>query len=241
MSWAVGSFALALERVCALFLRPTERGRATEGEVGEAALLLLSLDCELPMPEVISRLLARRLLPRGQQQPSPSPSPSPRVPVTRAGHCLRCAVVFARLQAAHAVAWAANGTRGKCSRQRKRRITGEGNLVGTTVVQTGCLQYHHKYSSAQAIRRDEVHWWGSPCTFALTDMKGCGDETNTRLVCFRLGGYHCLCTQLTCERSRALLLPSVVYSLYTFASLSNRYLWASCTIQSTPGKPTLFH
>ena len=49
MSWAVGSFALALERVCALFLRPTERGRATEGEVGEAALLLLSLDCELPM------------------------------------------------------------------------------------------------------------------------------------------------------------------------------------------------
>ena len=49
MSWAVGSFALALERVCALFLRPTERGRATEGEVGEAALLLLSLDCELPI------------------------------------------------------------------------------------------------------------------------------------------------------------------------------------------------
>lgn len=59
MSCAVGSFALALERVCALFLRPTERGRATEGEVGEAALLLLSLDCELPMPEVISLLLAR--------------------------------------------------------------------------------------------------------------------------------------------------------------------------------------
>ena len=49
MSCAVGSFALSLERVCALFLRPTERGRATEGEVGEAALLLLSLDCELPM------------------------------------------------------------------------------------------------------------------------------------------------------------------------------------------------
>ena len=54
MSWAVGSFALAFERVCALFLRPTERGRATEGEVGEAALLLFllplpSLDCEFPM------------------------------------------------------------------------------------------------------------------------------------------------------------------------------------------------
>lgn len=49
MSWEVGSFALALERVCALFLRPTWRGRATVGEEGEAALLLVSLDCELPI------------------------------------------------------------------------------------------------------------------------------------------------------------------------------------------------
>jgi hypothetical protein len=57
MSWAVGSFALAFERVCALFLRPTERGRATEGEVGEAALLLLSLDCELPMLLLLLLLL----------------------------------------------------------------------------------------------------------------------------------------------------------------------------------------
>lgn len=48
MSEAVGSFELALERVWALFRRAT--WRATEGEVGEAALLLLSLDdCELPI------------------------------------------------------------------------------------------------------------------------------------------------------------------------------------------------
>lgn len=94
MSWAVGSFALALERVCALFLRPTERGRATEGEVGEAALLLLSLDCELPMPEVVPRLLARHqsLLPRGQQQ-QPSPSPSPRVVFRSLGRATVCAAL----------------------------------------------------------------------------------------------------------------------------------------------------
>ena len=49
MSCEVGSFALALERVCALFLRPTWRGRATVGEDGDAALLLVSLDCELPI------------------------------------------------------------------------------------------------------------------------------------------------------------------------------------------------
>jgi hypothetical protein len=47
MSWAVGSFELL--RI-ALFLRPIWRGRVTEGEVGEAALFLLSLDdCVLPM------------------------------------------------------------------------------------------------------------------------------------------------------------------------------------------------
>ena len=75
MSWAVGSFALAFERVCALFLRPTERGRATEGEVGEAALLLLSLDCELPILRGYCPSpspFTNSLLPRGQQQPSPS-------------------------------------------------------------------------------------------------------------------------------------------------------------------------
>jgi len=103
MSCAVGSFALAFESVWALFRRPTGRGRTTEGEVGEAALLLLSLDCELPIVCVRARDF---LVPsaRGQQQPSPSPwlgEPS-----------VGC-VVFARLQAAHAVA--ANGTRGRCS------------------------------------------------------------------------------------------------------------------------------
>jgi hypothetical protein len=52
MSCAVGSFELALERI-ALFLRPILRGRATEGEVGEAALFLLSLDCDCELPIIV--------------------------------------------------------------------------------------------------------------------------------------------------------------------------------------------
>ena len=115
MSCAVGSFALAFERVCALFLRPTGRGRATEGEVGEAALLLLSLDCELPIVCVRARLS----VPRGQQ-----PSPVLRfafasrrlTAAAAAGWLTRWLLLSSsRLEAAHAVA--ANGTRGKGGRQ----------------------------------------------------------------------------------------------------------------------------
>lgn len=150
MSCAVGSFALAFERVCALFLRPTERGRATEGEVGETALLLLSLDCELPIlrggpspslsPFTVHQLFA----------PARSAAAFTFTPVSL-GRATRSAswLSSSRLEAAHALA--ANGTRGNGSRQR--RITGEGNVVGTTVVQTACLQYRRVGTGSSTLLR----------------------------------------------------------------------------------------
>jgi len=40
--------------------------------------------------------------------------------------------------------------------------------------------------SAQAIWRDEVHWWGSPCTFSIAHQTDAETKrTRQRLVSFR--------------------------------------------------------
>lgn len=143
MSWAVGSFALAFERVCALFLRPTERGRATEGEVGEAALLLLSLDCELPM------LMARRRrrhrhhspvtgVPRGQQ---------PSLHLHLHSRAL-CGLSSSRLHAAHALPQ--RMALGVDVRQGK--VAGRGESQGRAIWQSG----RYDRSCRQAALRSSV-------------------------------------------------------------------------------------
>jgi hypothetical protein len=126
MSCAVGSFALALERVCALFRRPTGRGRATEGEVGEAALLLLlSLDCELPI--VCVRVRARYFCLRAVSSLHLDLHSASRR--SAAGRLAGWLLSSSRLEAAHAVA--ANGTRGRGGRQGKAN-----HGVGNAVVQS---------------------------------------------------------------------------------------------------------
>lgn len=120
MSWAVGSFALAFERVCALFLRPTERGRATEGEVGEAALLLLSLDCELPM--LLLRLLLLLLLHCPSARSAAAFSLTTFARSLHSDGPLGLLRSSSRLEAAHPVV--ANGTRDNGSRQAEANHRG---------------------------------------------------------------------------------------------------------------------